>query len=78
MKLKIVFKDPDGVFESIRDAVNNEVGKIAGLDDDERAVIAEDRMAKTDDALGKWIKYSEYLTVEFDTDANTAVVLEAD
>jgi hypothetical protein len=72
MKISITFKDPDGVYESIQEAVAVSVRDIA--DHDEREAIAETRTEKVNAALKRWIEYGEYLRVDFDTDAMTATV----
>lgn len=51
-------KDPDGVYESIRQAAGSE----------------EERERLTDFA-GHWLKYEEYVTLEFDTEAHTCEVV---
>lgn len=73
MKIKITFKDPDGVFECIREAVEATLPE--GLSPHERNQLVESRHEETASRLRKWLKYGEYLTVEFDTDAGTAVVV---
>lgn len=77
MIVQVQFKDPDGVYDSIKEAVEASLQKIEALDDDEREQLTETRTEKLKDILEKWITYGEYLTVEFDTDAMTAKVVEA-
>jgi hypothetical protein len=73
MKLKIVFKDPDGVYECVRDAVQEALPE--GLTDEEMEELLTSRTEGTFNALRKWIEWKEYLSVEFDTEAGTATVL---
>lgn len=75
MKVRITFKDPDGVYEAIDDAVKESL-KTDGLDKDEAEAISELRHEKVSRVLSKWVEYGEYVTVEFDTDAGTAIVVE--
>ena len=75
MKLKLTLKYPDGVFEMIREAAESQVEEIAGLDDDEKEELIESRHDKISEQLLKWIKYGEYVRIEFDTEAGTATVL---
>lgn len=75
MKVKITFKDPDGVYECVRDAVQESLPD--GLDDDERDDLLDSRTEATFEKLGQWLKWKEYVTVEFDTEAGTAVVVNA-
>ena len=76
MIVQVQFKDPDGVYESIRDAVQKSLKKIEAIDEDEREQLEEARLEKLQTQLEKWITYGEYLTVEFDTEAMTAKVVE--
>lgn len=73
MKIKIHLKDPDGVANSIDEAVRISVSEIAGLSDDERERLFEERR----DALSidRWVEYGEYVSIEIDTDEDTARVL---
>lgn len=77
MKFKVQMKDPDGVFECREEAIKEDVAKIEGLTEDERAAVAEERTKAVEKAMGKWFEYDEYLTVEIeiDTDAGTCVVV---
>lgn len=76
MKIRVTLKDPDALYESVDHAVR-ELSKPDGVSDAEWKTIKEDR-AETDRAkiAAKWMKYSEYLTVEFDTESGTATVIE--
>jgi hypothetical protein len=78
MKIGVTFKDPDGVYESIAQAMaEQERGLVAGgMADDEAEAAIEIRREKVGDALRRWVEYGEYLTVEFDLDAHTATVKE--
>jgi len=77
MKIKIHLKDPDGVYESINCAAKRSVEEIIGLklSDSERESLVEGRHESMSESCSKWIKYGEYVTIEIDTDAGTAVVL---
>lgn len=77
MKLKLTLKDPDGVFEMIREAAESQVEAMEGLDDNEKESLIESRQEKIDEKLSKWIQYSEYIFIEFDTELGTATVLPA-
>ncbi len=76
MKFKIQMKDPDGVYDSVTDAAVASAAAVNGITDDEREALEETRREEIDEAIGKWFEYSEYLTVEIDTDAMTATVCE--
>ena len=74
MKLKITLKDPDGVYESIKQAAESSTGDTEGLDNSELEELAETRREKLEEQCKPWIKYGEYVTIEIDTDAGTATV----
>lgn len=74
MKFLLQMKDPDGVFESVREAVEEDVDKL-GLPEDERDLLRDEREDRTNEQIKKWVRYGEYLTVEIDTDAGTCVVV---
>ena len=73
MKFRIMFKDPDGVSECLDDAAKDALPE--GLDADEREAVIETRCEKLKKFAERWIEYGEYLCVEFDADAGTAVVV---
>lgn len=75
MKIRIVCKDPDGIGDSVSEAVKADVAKLEGVDEGERELIREDRLERTWAKLSRWIDCQEYLTVEIDTDAGTARVV---
>jgi hypothetical protein len=77
MKIKITLKDPDGVFESIKDAAESSMQNTEVLDLDEIAEIIESRQAKLAEQCATWIKYGEYVTIEIDTDTGSAIVCKA-
>jgi len=76
MKFRITMKDPDGVGDCIRQAAEESLKAVAGIDDSEREELLETREAKLSEACEKWFEYKEYLCVEIDTDAGTCVVIE--
>ncbi len=76
MKLRITFKDPDGVSNSIKEAVLASVADMDDADTDEKEAIVEIRTEKVQTALEKWLSWNEYVTILFDTDTGTAVVCE--
>lgn len=78
MKFRVTMKDPDTLHDSIVEAVEAELKTIAGLDDGDREALTGKRQVAAADVCGRWFKYSEYLTVEIDTDAGTAVVCPAE
>ena len=74
MKFKVQLKDPDGFFDGVSDAIDASIESL-DLDEDERDAVKDHRSETVNSALEKWVKYSEYVTLEFDTDAGTAIVV---
>lgn len=75
MKFTITMKDPDGFHNCLDEAVDEAVGKIEGIDDDEREALKETKREKLKELLGKWFEYSEYLMVEIDTEEQSIRVV---
>ena len=74
MKFQITFKDPDGVYDGIGEAVGR-YGHPLDLSRDECDALDEVRRGKLGAAIARWVSFSEYVTIEFDTDADTAIVV---
>lgn len=74
MKFTVNIKDPDVFDDAIRDAVKQEVAGL-GLPTDEQELVTEARVEKTQEFIRRWVEYGECITVEFDTEARTAVVV---
>lgn len=62
MKLRLTFKTPDVIDQFLDNLI---------LEDD--GVWNKENIK---DKLSKWIKYGEYITIEFDIDNQTATVIE--
>lgn len=75
MKLRISFHDPDAPYDAVVQACREQVNKIEGIDETERATLLGERIEKMDKALRKWLVYGEYIVVEFDIEAGTAEVV---
>lgn len=75
MKIIMHLKDPDGVYESIREEAESQVSQMTGLRQNEKESIIENRHEEISERLQKWIQYGEYITIEFDTEENTATVI---
>jgi predicted nucleotide-binding protein (sugar kinase/HSP70/actin superfamily) len=76
MKVNITLKNPDAVYESVREAVKDQISSIEGIDEEEREELEESRIEAVNEKLSKWIEYNEYVRLEFDTEAGTARILE--
>jgi hypothetical protein len=75
MKIQVTLKDPDGFSNSIDEAVQKSLSDL-GLEEDEMEPLIERRREKVEAKLERWVRYNEYVTVEFDLDAGTATVVE--
>lgn len=74
MIINITLKDPDGVYDAIQDAAEEQV-KITNVSARERSSLVESRHTQIDKELEPWIEYSEYVRIQIDTEAKTATVL---
>lgn len=74
MKFQVTMKDPDALHDACDDAAKEDVAKL-GLEADEAEMLVENRAKKLRDFAGRWMRFDEYITVEFDTEAGTAVVV---
>jgi hypothetical protein len=74
MKIKIHLKDPDGVHDSITDAAKESVKEDSGYDPEELEMLCDIRFNRLSEKCAPWIRYGEYVTIEIDTDAGTAIV----
>jgi hypothetical protein len=71
MKFTVTFKCPD--------AVSNVLDSFSGNENDipEEFSDAEDMRAACEDVLDKFVLYGEMVTIQFDTDGQTATVVKA-
>lgn len=74
MKVAITMKDPDTLHDAVREAATQEVAAIAGLAEDEREGVVEERIEKALKVCEKWFEWGELLTVVVDTEARTISV----
>ena len=77
MKLRITLKDPDGVYDCIREAAESSINEVSGLSDTDVEQLVEVRMKDLSKKCATWIEYSEYVSIEIDTDNGTAIVVKA-
>lgn len=75
MKINVSLKDPDGFSNSVDEAVRASVDSTPGLDEDEKEHIFETRRETVWKKLARFVQYQEYVSIEFDTDEGTAVVV---
>lgn len=76
MKIKVTMKGSGTMPGAVLWAVKQEVLAM-GLPDDEQEALIELRYEKELGIMAKWFKFSELLTVEFDTISLTAVACDA-
>lgn len=76
MKFKITMKDPDGFYDAIQEAAEEWAKEITAIDEDERESIVESRKEKLQEITKEWFEYSEYLTVEIDTETQSIAVVK--
>lgn len=74
MKFRITFKDPDGFNNGVREAAKDSFSGLP-LKDYELEEAVDLRVEAVKNMLGKWVKWEEYITIEFDPQAGTAVVV---
>lgn len=78
MKIRVTFKDPDALIESLDIAYRAEINSLMtnnALTREEAEVVAEKRRDDMHEYAKKFFEYGEYLTVEIDDKAKTIVVL---
>jgi hypothetical protein len=83
MKIRITFKTPDVVEQTLQDAKESELSSTlmeaerAGqpISDWEAEELVDSKVAKLEHTLKKYIRYSELVTIEFDTENQIARVV---
>lgn len=79
-KFRVTLKDPDGVFESVREyaeSIAAQAKAIPAVAELSPGDWAESIRSALSEKISRWVKYGEYVTIEFDTEAGTATVVEA-
>lgn len=75
MIINITLKDPDGVYDSIRNAAQEQVDNIDGLSPRDAEVLTDKRHKEFAESLKPWIECGEYVRLEIDTEKQTATVI---
>lgn len=75
MKFQVTMKDPDVLYDAIKEALEKEIMSAEFEDDEERDMILETRQGKVAKICAKWFGFGEYLTVEIDTEKKTCTVV---
>ncbi|MEK6879049.1 MAG: hypothetical protein AABY22_05545 [Nanoarchaeota archaeon] len=74
MKFRVTLKEPDSFHDAIKFAAEKEFK--SSFSGDEKEASADEIKEEIKTFLEKWVRYSEYITVEFDTELGTATVCE--
>ena len=77
MKFLVTMKDPDVLYDAIREAVDEDLQAL-DIDGDEHENLSQLRRDKIQTICTKWFRYGEYLTVEIDTEDETCLVIPND
>ena len=75
MIINITLKDPDGVYDSIREAAREQVANIGNLTPRDAEVLEDKRHKQISESLKPWIEYGEYVRLQIDTEAKIATVI---
>jgi hypothetical protein len=75
MKFRVTLKDPDTLYDAIREEVEGNLANIDDLADHEKDALVDGRIDDIKEVAAKWFEYGEYLTVEIDTEARTCTVV---
>jgi len=77
MKIRITFKDPDGVDVSLEDWLNSwALEKLSGESEELKEIMIEKKSDEIKEKIRPWVEYGEYITIEFDLDEQTASVVK--
>jgi hypothetical protein len=79
MKIRVSLKDPDTLHDAVEEAVRADIeATTTGLSKQEKDYLLDERVDSVrSDIAERWMPYSEYLLVEFDTESGSATVLPA-
>lgn len=78
MKMRLTFKDPDVLIdelESQKFEMKKKLVQDLQISEDAAEVEVDFRMKKMERLIDAYMEYSEYITVEFDDEADTARVV---
>ena len=73
MKFNVTFKTPDAVYETVKDISEQEACEV--VDIDENCDKQSEIRTELEDFASKWVKFGEIVTIEFDTEKGTAIVV---
>lgn len=80
MKIEFHLKDPDGFSEGIREHIGERIAALVqiegmqGFTEKVLDTMREEMEESIQDALEPWVEFSEYVTLEYDTDTKQLTV----
>lgn len=74
MKIRLHLKAPDSIEASIKDFVGTQ--RPEDISDEDWKDLEEDKINEMTKKLSKWIEFQENVSIEIDTDLETATVLK--
>ena len=75
MNFKVTLKDPDGLYAGVEEAVRESLEGFTFSSELESESIYDTRRETFNAEIRNWVRYGEYITIEFDTTAGTATVI---
>ena len=75
MKIQLVFKNPDVVYEAVDEFEEKLREAHDGLTEDEVLDRVQEYREEAQEVASKWLEYGEYVTLELDTETKTCIVL---
>ena len=72
MKIRITFKDPDGIYEQIS---NYSIERMGDVEESEEENIIDEDIKRIVKKLAPWIDNKDSITIEFDTEKHSAVII---
>lgn len=74
MRFRATFKSPDAIYHAANEAAESAIS--SDVEEFARSEMVEEKRHELTIAVDKWVKYGEYVTIEFDTEKGTATVCE--
>lgn len=72
-KMTVVMKDPDGVYDSIKEHVASMIGNMK-LTGSEREAVQRNREEMIEEKVRKWFKFGEVVSIQIDLDKMNAKI----
>ncbi len=76
MKIRLYLKDPDGVAQSVQDAVEEHVRELGLSSQQEEDSATEEVTEEFWEELAPWVEFQEYVIVDIDTDTGETGVVK--